>query len=86
MATARISEKGQVTLPAQARRKLGIKPKSRVEIEVREDEIAIRPAKSIRDVMGIFEEYAKGRTEDWETVRTLTEKAIAEQVANEGRR
>jgi AbrB family looped-hinge helix DNA binding protein len=84
MATAMISSKGQITLPAAARRKLNIKPKSRVEVEVRETEIVIRPAKTIRDVMGIFHDYAKGKTEDWETVRSLTERAVAEEVMDEG--
>jgi AbrB family looped-hinge helix DNA binding protein len=85
MAIARISEKGQLTLPAKARRQLGIKPKSRVEIEVRNEEIVIRPARSIRDVIGIFRGCANGKSDDWETIRTMTERKIAEEVANEDR-
>ena len=80
MATATVSSKGQITLPAAARRKLKIKPRSRVEVEVRENEIVIRPTKSLRELYGIFHEAAKGKTEDWETVRTLTERAVAEEV------
>jgi len=86
MATSRISSKGQITLPAAARRKLGIKPNSRVEIEVRDNEIAVRPLKSIGELAGIFSEYAKGKSTDWETIRTETERAIAEEVVNEDKR
>ena len=86
MAIALVSEKGQITLPAEARRRIGIKPRSRVEVEVKEQEIVIRPVKSVRELYGSLHEYAEGKTEDWETVRTLTEKAIAEEVVNEDKR
>ena len=83
MVMARISTKGQITLPAAARRALGLMPKSKVEVEVRKDEIVIRRAKTIRDMAGIFHEYAKGKTDDWETVRRLTEEAVAREVMDE---
>ena len=85
MTIGHISNKGQITLPAGARRKLGIKPKAKVEIEVRDDEIVIRPLKTIREVRGIFRDLAQGGTEDWETVRRRTEQAIAKEVADEDR-
>jgi len=84
MATVPISSKGQITLPAAARKKLNLKPNSRAEIEIRENEVAIKPIKSIRELYGVFHDAAKGKTEDWETVRTMTEQAIAEEVAREG--
>jgi len=86
MATALVSSKGQITLPAAARRKFKIGPKSRVDVEIRENEIAIRPVKSIRELCGIFHDAAKGKTEDWETVRQITMRAVAEEVVNEDRR
>lgn len=86
MSSVKMSSKGQITLPAAARRKLGIKPNSRLEIEVRDNEIAVRPVKSISELGGIFSEYAKGKTTDWEIIRAETEKAIAEEVVNEDRR
>ena len=85
MATVRISDKGQVTLPAAARRKLGIAPKSHVDIEVRENEIVIRPIKSVGELGGVFRERAKGKTTDWKTIRDRTEQVVAEEVAREGR-
>ncbi|MCX6377467.1 MAG: AbrB/MazE/SpoVT family DNA-binding domain-containing protein [Armatimonadetes bacterium] len=81
--TVRVSERGLITIPAAARRKLGIKPKSRVVLEVRENEIAIRPVKSILDVAGTLREYAKGKTTDWDTIREETMKAVAREVMDD---
>jgi len=83
MITALISDKGQITLPARARRELGIKPHSRVELDIRDDEIVIRPIKSIMELAGILHKYAEGKTTDWETIRSEVEQMVAEQVANE---
>ena len=44
MSVATISIKGQLTLPARMRRKLGIQPKDRVTIEQTDDAIVIRKA------------------------------------------
>ena len=86
MSLARISDKGQITLPAHMRRQLGLNAKSQVELEIRDDEVVIRPIKSIVELCGIFKNYAKGKSQDWETIRTQTEQAVAEEVANEDRR
>lgn len=83
MTTALVSEKGQVTIPADVRRKLGIGPRSRVEIVVKDDEIVIRPRKSIRDLEGILHRYAEGKSSDWDAIREETMRRVAEQVANE---
>lgn len=84
MITAQVSDKGQITIPAEVRRKLGLKAKSRVEIEIRDNVAVLRPIKSILELSGILHEYAKGKTTDWETIRTETERIVAEQVAREG--
>ena len=84
MITAQVSDKGQITIPADIRRKLGLKPKSRVSIEIRDNTVVIRPMKSIRELSGIFHEYAKGKTTDWDTIREETMRIVAEEVAHEG--
>ncbi|HSU18016.1 AbrB/MazE/SpoVT family DNA-binding domain-containing protein [Longimicrobium sp.] len=43
MPIAQVSSKSQIVLPAELRRKLGIKPGDQVRIEVRGDEIVITP-------------------------------------------
>lgn len=83
MMLAKVSDRGQISIPAAARRKLGIKPKSDVTIDVTENEIIIRPAKSILDVAGVFHFAAKGKTQDWEEIISATEAAVAREVENE---
>jgi AbrB family looped-hinge helix DNA binding protein len=78
---ARVSNKGQITIAAAARRKLGIAPNSEVEVTVTDTEITIRPMKSIDELAGILRRYAKpGDDEDWDTIRDEMEKAVAEEV------
>jgi AbrB family looped-hinge helix DNA binding protein len=84
MITAQVSDKGQITIPADVRRKLGLKAKSRVEIQAREDGLLIRPMKSIGELSGIFRDYAKGKTTDWSVIREETMRIVAEEVAREG--
>ena len=78
MIAVRVSDKGQITIPAQVRRKLGIRAKSRVELEVRDEGVLIKPIKSVLELSGILREYAKGKTTDWETIRAETYRAMAE--------
>lgn len=86
MTAVYVSDKGQVTLPIEARKKLGIKSKSKLEIEVRGDEIVLHPVKSIMDVAGIFHDAAKGKSTDWETIRKETMESVAREIADEDKR
>jgi len=83
MLIANVSEKGQVTIPSDIRRKAGIAPRSRVEITLEEEAVVIRPLRSISDVIGIFKDCTGGKPMDWERVREEMEIAVAEQVAHE---
>lgn len=83
MTTISLSEKGQVTLPAGARRKLGLKPKSKMEVEITEEGILLRPIKSIMELSGILHEYAKGKSTDWDTIREETMKAVVQEIMDE---
>jgi AbrB family looped-hinge helix DNA binding protein len=82
---ANVSNKGQITLPAATRRKLGIEPLSQVEILTRDDELVIRPVKRVTELAGILHAYARPDRPAWETVREETEAAIAEEVVHAGR-
>lgn len=78
---ARVSNKGQVTLPAAVRRRLGITPNSQVEVSVTGEEITIRPLKRVSELAGVLGKYARpGADEDWDAVRERTEQAVAEEV------
>jgi AbrB family looped-hinge helix DNA binding protein len=85
MATAMISSKWQITLPAAARRKLNLKPNTPIDVLVQDDQIVLRPVKTLTELYGVFHDYALGETQDWETVRALTERAVAEEVERECR-
>ena len=80
-----VSNKGQVTIPAEVRRKLGITSDSQVELVLREGEIALRPLKRVSELAGVLRKYArKGGIGRWDTVRRQTEAAIAEEVVDAG--
>jgi len=83
MTTARVSSKGQITLPVDVRRKLGIKANSRVEIATGDGSVIIRPLRSVRELAGILPLGAKGAPMDWERTRTEAERAVAREVADE---
>lgn len=82
MTTVRVSNKGQITLPAQVRKKLGIKPRSMVTIDFKNDEMVIRLVKPINELQGIFRKYAEGKTGDWEEIRSQAEQDISLEIAN----
>ena len=41
-----ISTKGQITLPAEIRSRLGLKPKDKVAISIAEDGVVVKPARA----------------------------------------
>jgi AbrB family looped-hinge helix DNA binding protein len=53
--TAKVTTRNQITLPSEARRKLGIQPGDRLTVEVRGDELVLRrrPARASDRLMGI---------------------------------
>jgi len=58
MATSTTSAKGQIVIPKKERERLGIKPKSKVLVEVVNDHIEIRPLPKnpVEYFCGIFKE------------------------------
>jgi AbrB family looped-hinge helix DNA binding protein len=54
MATTSISTKGQVTLPVGLRRKLGLKPRDRVLVELRDGSIVISRAPDFFALQGFL--------------------------------
>lgn len=52
MTTATLSTKSQITLPAAACRRVGLKPHDRVLVEVRGDLIVVRPAPDFLKMRG----------------------------------
>jgi len=84
MSIATVSSKGQLTLPSQHRRKLGIMPGSKVEVSVRGDELVLRPVPSLSELQGVFRGEARRKGGDWEKVRAETERQVAMEVEDAG--
>lgn len=78
-----LTQKGQVTIPAEIRSRLGLKPHDKVIFEVEGDTAKLRRAES-----KILKWYGsvtpKGRPEDFRRVRDEFEEGVAEEVAREG--
>lgn len=79
MAIARISDKGQVTLPVEIRRELGLKAKSQVTLDVRDGEVVLRPVKSVRELYGVFARATKDKPADWDAEREAMYRAVADE-------
>lgn len=76
-----ISKKGQITLPAEVRRRLGLEPRSRVELEVRGDEVVLRRLGTVAELHGIFAQYAIPGTAKEQELESM-EKAVGEEAAH----
>jgi len=75
MTVATVSSKGQITLPASARREAGINLHDRVFIESRNGEIVVRP---VPDLMK-FKGFA-GKAKPRELEREIMAQAVAQHV------
>jgi AbrB family looped-hinge helix DNA binding protein len=54
MAVSTVSQKGQITLPARMRKKLGMRPHDRIVIETVDDAIVIRRASDFLELAGFL--------------------------------
>lgn len=84
MAFATISNKGQVTLPADIRNKTGMKNGTRVLIEAHQGVIQVRPVHTILDAEGIFRDAAIGMGNDYHAIRERAMALEAAEIAREG--
>jgi AbrB family looped-hinge helix DNA binding protein len=77
-----MTQKGQVTIPAAIRARLGLRPRDRVRFEVDGDEVKLRPAGS--ELLAGFGAVAPHQPpEDWHEVEDTVEQLIAADVAAE---
>ncbi len=76
MYTATISPKGQITLPAGIRKRLGVQPNDRIALILRGDEIILKPLKgTIRDLRGALQPRSK--PEDFDIIRRQMKDSLA---------
>lgn len=77
-----LTQKGQVTIPAAIRARLGLKPRDKVRFEVDGEEVKLKPAPS-KLLQGFGAVMPRQRPEEWSQVRNEVEQAIAEEVTGE---
>jgi antitoxin PrlF len=76
MYTATLSERGQITIPAKIRRRLGVGPNDKIAIIFRENEVILKPLKgTIKNLRGII--HPRKQPEDFERIHSLTKSAVA---------
>lgn len=82
---AKVSSKGQITLPKQIRDLLGLKPGSVVGFRIDAEGVRVEsvPAKQARALAGSLKRYAKRRVPD-ERVRDKVQEEVAREAAREG--
>ncbi len=82
---SRMTQKGQVTIPAKIRAQLGLKPRNKVRFVPEDGGVRVQPAEyRARKEVGAVPPI--NSPEDWQAVRREFEELVAEDVANEDRR
>jgi AbrB family looped-hinge helix DNA binding protein len=81
---SRMTQKGQITIPAEIRARLGLKPKDKVRFVSQADGVKIQPAES-KLLEGYGAVTPVHRPENWTDVRREFEELVAEDVADEDR-
>ena len=75
MAISTVSSKGQITLPAKARREVGLRPHDRVMIEVEDDLIIVRPIRDFMELAGFLGEARHPSQEREDMIHAVAEHA-----------
>lgn len=81
--TSSVSPKGQITLPAEIRRRLGIKPKGRVVITIKDGVVMIAPLTS-RLERYFMSAPALKRPMSWSELTEAAHEERAREAASEG--
>lgn len=77
---AKITSKGQVTIPIEIRKKLGIRTEDTVDFVLEGDRVLLVPVKNLRDLRGAVK--AKGRG-DFAGERAAAKAEVARRVREE---
>ena len=77
-AKAKVTTKGQVTIPKKFREKLNIQPSDFVLFVMKGNEVVIKPARTLLDLRGVIKTDKK--IEDWEKLRDNAKKYVINEV------
>ena len=79
-ATAKITSKGQLTLPKQIRKLLDVHTGSVVVFEKEDEKIVIKSAKTLREFKGVLK--GVGRKADFDEIRKKAKEYIGKKIAH----
>jgi len=79
--TAKVSSKGQITLPKELRERLGLKPGERIILKVEDNRVTLE---KLPDVLSLYGVFAVSEPQDWKKVREDTMNIVAAETAKEG--
>jgi len=80
--TAKITSKGQITLPKEVRKTLNVHAGNVVIFEKENDNVVIRPARTLKEFKGFLK--GKGK-EDFEEMRKKAKEHVGKRVAQSGK-
>ncbi len=83
VATAKITSKGQITLPKEVRELLDVHTGSVVVFEQENDKVVIKPARTLREFKGILR--GQGKAVNFDEVREKVKEYRGKKVARGGR-
>ncbi|MGH2366477.1 MAG: AbrB/MazE/SpoVT family DNA-binding domain-containing protein [Chloroflexota bacterium] len=79
-----LTQRGQVTTPAEIRARLGLKPRDKVIFELDAEAVRLRPtASNVRRHFGVVPPL--DRPEDFQELRVAFEEGVAREVASQGK-
>jgi len=76
-----ITKKGQTTIPKRIREYLGVKPKDKVEFEIKEGMVRIKPASNLDSNFGRVKPTRK--PEDFKVMRNFFEEEVGKKTSKE---
>jgi AbrB family looped-hinge helix DNA binding protein len=80
--TAKITSKGQITLPKEVRKTLNVHAGNVVIFEKENDNVVIKPARTLKEFKGFLK--GKGK-EDFEEMRKKAKEHVGKRVAQSGK-
>jgi len=81
--TAKITSKGQITLPKEVRKLLNVQEGNVVVFEKEDNKIVIKPARTLRDFKGLLKNINTGETFDG--IREKVKNAVGKRIINGGK-
>jgi len=83
--TATVTSNGMVSIPAEARRRMGIKPNSQIIFSIDDDVMTVKPVElTLEDVIGSLPPLPEGTSDDLdELIHQAVEKAMIEKYGRQ---